>query len=111
MRGWPPSIARSVTPKPVCICVCAYRLFSTTWAIASRFSSMTIRMPSRLDSSRRSLIPSSRFSRTRSAICSTSFALFTWYGISVTTIVSRSVFGWTSTEARARTWIVPRPFS
>ena len=56
-------------------------------------------------------MPSSRFSRTRSAMCSTSLALFTWYGISVTTIDSRSVFGWTSIDARARTWIVPRPFS
>ena len=44
-------------------------------------------------------------------MCSTSFALLTWYGISVTTIASRSVLGWTSIDARARTWMFPRPVS
>ena len=49
----------------------------TTSGTSPRFSSMTIRMPSRSDSSRRSEMPSIVFSRTRSAIRSISFALFT----------------------------------
>ena len=36
-------------------------------------------------------MPSIRFSRTSSAIFSISVALFTWYGISVTMIASRSL--------------------
>src|SRR5579885_1300506 len=51
---------------------------------------MTIRSPSRSLSSRISLMPSIFFSLTREAMCSMSFDLFTWYGISVTTICSRS---------------------
>src|SRR2546428_80042 len=46
-------------------------------------------MPWRSDSSRMSEMPSSRLSRTRSAIRSISVALLTWYGSSVTTIASR----------------------
>ena len=49
--------------------------FSTTSAMASRFSSMTMRMPSRLVSSQMSEMPSIRFSRTCSAIFSISVAL------------------------------------
>jgi hypothetical protein len=48
---------------------------------------MTMRMPSRSLSSRRSEMPSMRFSRTSSAIFLSSSALLTWYGISVTTIM------------------------
>ena len=54
-----------ITPNVDCICVCLYSWFSTTRGIASRFSSMTMRMPSRSDSLRRSLMPSSFLSRTR----------------------------------------------
>ena len=50
---------------------------------------MTMRMPWRSDSSRRSLMPTIFRSFTRSAIFSTSVALFTWYGSSVTMICSR----------------------
>ena len=57
-----------------------------------RFSSITIRMPSRSDSSRRSEMPSIVFSRTRSAIFSIRRFLLTWYGISVTTIDGLSPF-------------------
>ncbi len=71
-------MASMITPNVVCIAVIAKRLLSTTLAMASRFTSTTMRMPCRSLSSRMSLIPSSRFSRTRSAICSMSFALFTW---------------------------------
>ena len=45
---------------------------------ASRFISTTMRMPWRSLSSRRSATPSTRFSRTSSAMRSTSAALFTW---------------------------------
>ena len=66
-------------------------------------------MPSRLDSSRRSATPSIFFSLTSSAMRSISFALLTWYGISVTTIASLSPRAAFSMMARARTWTVPRP--
>ncbi len=59
--------------------------------MASRFSSMTMRMPSRLLSSQMSEMPSTRFSRTRSAIFSISVFLLTWYGMAVTTSASRSL--------------------
>ena len=48
-----------ITPNVDCIAVCLYSWFSTTRGIASRLSSMTTRMPSLSDSSRRSLMPSS----------------------------------------------------
>ena len=70
---------------------------------------MTIRIPSRSDSSRRSLMPSIVFSRTRSAIFSISLALFTWYGISVTTIDVLSPFFEVSSSVLARRTIEPRP--
>ncbi len=111
VRGCPPSIASITMPNVVSSGVCANRLFSTTPEIASRLSSITIRMPCRSDSSRMSLMPSIFFSRTSSAICSISRALFTWYGISVTMMLSRSVFFATSISVRARIVICPRPVS
>jgi hypothetical protein len=84
--------------------------FSVTWATASRFSSITMRMPVRSDSSRTSEMPSTFFSPTSSAIRSMSLALFTWYGSSVTTICSKS-FLRSSTSATARTLMMPRPVS
>ena len=68
-----------------------------------------MRMPSRSDSSRRSAMPSIVFSRTSSAIFSMSRALFTWYGISVTTIDVRSPFFAVSISVLARTITDPRP--
>ena len=50
--------------KVVCSWVCANRRLSTTCGLASRFSSMTIRIPLRSDSSRMSEMPSSRLSST-----------------------------------------------
>ncbi len=76
---------------------------------SSFFSSMTTRIPSRSLSSLRSEIPSIFFSLTSSAIFSTSLALFTWYGISVTTMDWRSVFFWVSICTLARIWMMPRP--
>jgi hypothetical protein len=84
---------------------------STTRGIASRFSSITMRIPSRLVSFRRSLIPSIFLSRTSSAMFSISRALFTWYGISVTTIWDLFDDSFSSITARARTTIRPRPVS
>jgi len=46
--------------KASCNCVCLYRLLRTTSGTSPRFSSMTMRMPSRSDSSRRSAIPVDR---------------------------------------------------
>ena len=69
---------------------------------------MTMRMPSLSDSSRSSLMPSSFFSLTSSAIFSISRALFTWYGSSVTMIVSRPLSS-VSISALARTSMRPRP--
>ncbi len=100
-----------IAPNVVCIWVCLNRLFSTTRGTASRFSSITTRIPSRSDSSRRSLMPSSFLSRARWAISSTSRALLTMYGISVTTICERPVDSFSSTWARARTIMRPRPVS
>src|SRR5579885_1687206 len=61
-----------------------------------------MRMPSRSDSSRRSAIPSSLRSLTSSAIRSIKRALFTWKGISVTTMAERPLFSSVSTVARAQ---------
>ena len=58
--------ASMITPNVLCIVVCLYSWFSTTRGIASRLSSITTRMPSRSDSSRRSEMPSSFLSRTSS---------------------------------------------
>ena len=99
-----------LTPKASCIGVCLKRLFSTLCGCASRFSSMTMRMPWRSDSSRRSAMPSIFLSLTRSAIFSSRAALFTWYGSSVTMIAVRSPR--TSSNATcARITIRPRPWA
>ena len=63
--------------KLVCIWVCVSRRLSTTCGFASRFSSMTMRMPLRSVSSRRSDMPSMRLSRTFSAIVAMSWRLLT----------------------------------
>ncbi len=54
-------------------------------------------------------MPSTTLSRTRSAIRSISFALFTWYGISETMMAIFSPFRLVSTAVRARMTIDPRP--
>ena len=76
--GRPPLMASMLAPKLVCRSEWRHSWFSTTSATASRFSSMTMRMPSRLDSSQMSEMPSMRFSRTCSAIFSISTRLLTW---------------------------------
>ncbi len=77
--------------------------------MASRFTSTTIRMPCRSDSSRIAEMPSILLSLTRPAICSMRRALLTWNGSSVTTIDSRSPFFVFSISARPRTCRMPRP--
>ena len=69
---------------------------------------MTMRMPSRSDSSRRSVIPSMRFVFTSSAIFWMSVALLTRYGSSVT-MIRLLPFGIVSMSVTARTRILPRP--
>ena len=76
--GRPPLIASMLAPKDVCRSEWRQSWFSTTSAIASRLSSMTMRMPSRLVSSQMLAMPSILFSRTCSAIFSISTRLFTW---------------------------------
>ena len=70
-------IASIITPKVISSCVLLYRLFSTISLIASRFSSITMRIPSLSLSSRTSAMPSMLFSLASSAMVSISFALFT----------------------------------
>ncbi len=112
VRGWPRSIESSVAPKLSWKSeLCAYKLFRTTAVTASRLVSTTARMPSRLDSSRRSEMPSSRFSFTSSAMPWIARALLTWYGTSRTTIVSLPVLSLTSTSILARMRMMPRPVS
>ena len=77
-----------LTENEVCRAVYLYNLFNTTFAIASRFISKTMRIPFRSDSSLKSEIPSIFLSLTNSAVLRIKSALFTWYGISLTIMVS-----------------------
>ena len=108
VRGTPSTSASMLAPNVSCSWVCLYRLFSTTLATASRFSTMTSRWPRRsLDSSRMSAMPVRRPSRTRSPIFSARLSRFTWNGSSVAT---RQVRPWiSSTSTTARMTIEPRP--
>ena len=77
-------------------------------ALASLRRSIQIRMPSRLEWSFRSVIPSIFLSLTSSAIFSIRRALLTRYGSSVT-IIRDLPFGSVSIFVTARTRILPRP--
>mmetsp|Transcript_6804 Transcript_6804/g.19804 ORF Transcript_6804/g.19804 Transcript_6804/m.19804 type:complete len:427 (-) Transcript_6804:578-1858(-) len=114
----PSSPSESRLPaNEVCSCVFLKRLFCTTVALASFLSSMTMRVPSRSLSSRRSAMPSSFFSFTIVAILSSSTLLLTMYGSSVTTIAVLDpscppfllVFLISSTCVRARITTAPLP--
>ena len=107
-RGLPSTIANIIIPKLSCNCVCLYRLFKTISACSPLFNSMTIRIPSRSDSSRMSEIPSTFFSCTNRAVRSITLDLLTWYGISVITICCLSRPG-RSMAALARIVKEPRP--
>ena len=63
-RGTPFTRARRMVPKVDCIWVCLYSPFRTICGMASLLSSMTIRRPSRSDSSLRSRMSVSFLSRT-----------------------------------------------
>ena len=109
VRGTPSTIASMLAPKVSCSCVCLKSWFSTTWATASRFSSMISRMPDRDDeSSRTSEIPVSLPSPTSSAMRSSRLSGLTWYGSSVTTMTCRPRAS-SSTVTVARMVIEPRP--
>ena len=77
-RGRPPSSASMLTPKLTCSWVKRNNWFSTTSGVASRFSSITMRMPERSLSSRISPMPSICLARTSSPMRSSSVDLFTW---------------------------------
>jgi hypothetical protein len=71
VSGRPPRIASMLAANEDCAGVWRHSWLRTTSGVASRFNSMTMRTPSRFDSSRISLTPSIRFSRAASAIFST----------------------------------------
>jgi hypothetical protein len=83
------SSASAITPKVLCSAVHLKSWLSTFTASAPRFSSSTMRMPSRSLSSRRSLTSPMRPARVSSATCSMMRDLLVPYGISVTTSCSR----------------------
>ncbi|CCZ52615.1 unknown [Clostridium sp. CAG:75] len=97
-----------MTPNVSCNCVCLYNWFNTIFGLTSRRSSIHTRIPSRLVSSRRSVIPSTFLSLCNSEIFSIKRALLTKYGNSVTTILFLPLsIG--SISVTARTRILPRP--
>ena len=102
-----------ITPKVACSCVCLYSWFNTTRGIESRFNSMTTRIPSLSDSSRRAEIPSSfPFFHQIGDVGNELRALLTWYGSSVaTTICDLLLDSRSSITARARMMMRPRPVS
>ena len=114
-RGCWPTRATILKPKLVDKAVCLYKLLRTTSGFASLFSSITILIPSLSDSSRKSEIPLILSSLTSSAIFLINSALFTWYGISVTTIALlpwRPPPPWSSSiDETARILIEPLPVS
>ena len=67
-----------------------------------------MRIPWRSDSSRSAVMPSMTLSRLKFAMVSMTRALFTWYGISVTTILCLPL-DISSMVARARILTLPRP--
>ena len=108
-RGRPFTKAIQFTENELCSAVILNNLFRMTFALASRFTSITMRIPCRPDSSLALLIPSIFPSFTNSAMYSISACLFTPYGISVMTILSW--FSPLSISAFARITMRPRPVS
>jgi hypothetical protein len=108
VRGTPSTSASMFAPKFCCSSVCLYRLFSTTFGIASRFSTITSRWPVRPEEwSWMSAMPESRPSFTIVAILSARLSGFTWYGSSV---ITSAVRPWiSSTCTTPRMVMEPRP--
>ena len=107
--GLPFTRAMQFTENELCRAVILNSLLSNTLALASRFTSTTMRIPCLPDSSLTLAMPSTFPSLASSAMDITSCSLLTPYGISVTTILS-----WLSPlsiSAVARTTIRPRPVS
>ena len=108
-RGRPLTRAMLLTENELCRAVILKSLLRMTLALASFLQSTTIRIPSRPVSSLTFDMPVILPSLTRSAIDSMSCALFTPYGISVTTILS--CISSLSISALARITTRPRPVS
>ena len=102
------SMASMMTPTVSCSWVYWYSWFRMTCALASLRMSTTMRIPLRLVSSFRPVMPSIRLSLTSSAMFSMRRALLTIYGISVMMIWVRP-FLVSSMAARPRRVILPRP--
>ena len=96
-----------LTPKLVCSGVCLYRLFNTTFALASRFRSMINDGFWLADALRIPLIPSRSPARTNSVIFCSITSTEVWYGSSETTM--RSPPRPSSISATARILMEPRP--
>ena len=107
--GRPSTNARIFAEKLLCIAVYLYKLFNTTNGWLPPRSSNTILIPFRSDSSLTSVIASNLLVLLRAAMFSIKDALFTWYGSSVTTILSRLPRLSASISAFARTLIPPLP--
>src|SRR5215216_3538581 len=89
VRGTPSTSATALKPNVDCSAVCLKTLFSATCGIASRLSSIWMRIPERSEWSARSETSVMTLSLTRSAIfliTPTSPPFFTPYGSSVTMI-------------------------
>ena len=108
-RGWLSTKATMFMPKLSCSWVLLYKLFRTTSGTSPRLSSITTRIPDLSDSSRKSEMPSTFFSFTNSAIRSSKFFLFTWYGNSSTMIAWRAPLSISSKWVLARITTRPRP--
>ena len=78
VRGSSLTSASIDIPKVCCIGVYLKRLANTSFGSTLRVSSMTMRIPVRSLSSRRSVMPSSLLSRTRVAIRSNRLVLLVW---------------------------------
>ena len=112
--GSPFTNANMLAAKEVCNCVFLYNWFINTSGDTSRFVSITIRIPSREDSSLKSAIPLIPFSSlsllaANSAILWINVVLLTWYGISVKIIVDLPVDSFVVYVPLARIITLPRP--
>ena len=90
--GFPSTIARVLNPNELSICVFLYNCLLIVSGSTPFLKSIETLIPSLLDSSLISLIPSIFFSLTNWAILSFKTDLFTWYGIEVITSLSFPFF-------------------
>ena len=104
----PSTRASMWTGKLVCIGVCLYSWFRTTWALASRLSSITSSVVSPAEALRTSRTPSMRRSFTNSAIFWPITSTDVWYG-SWETTMRASPRAVSSISATARSLMEPRP--